>query len=315
MSANNLPVIDIRDLDSTATRRAIAAACRDWGFFQVVGHGIDERTTTALLQQMRTFFALPLSAKHAIMRTAENPWGFYDRELTQQTRDWKQIFDYGPPDGGALVPQWPRELPLFERAVARFYAECDALALDLVDVIAGNLGMPPGALAACFRPQHTSFLRLNYYPPCPAPAGPANLGAARDGFLGVNHHTDSGALTLLLQDDQPGLEVFHDDDWHLVEPRRDALVVNIGDIVQVWSNMRYKAALHRGLASVDAERFSAPFFFNPAYSTEYAPLPSTVDAQHPPRYRSIHWGRFRARRAAGDYADHGEYHSISHYSR
>jgi isopenicillin N synthase-like dioxygenase len=315
MSANNLPVIDIRDLDSTATRRAIDAACRDWGFFQVVGHGIDERTTTALLQQMRTFFALPLSAKHAIMRTAENPWGFYDRELTQQTRDWKQIFDYGPPDGGALVPQWPRELPLFERAVARFYAECDALALELVDVIAGNLGMPPGALAACFRPQHTSFLRLNYYPPCPAPARPANLGAARDGFLGVNHHTDSGALTLLLQDDQPGLEVFHDDDWHLVEPRRDALVVNIGDIVQVWSNMRYKAALHRGLASVDAERFSAPFFFNPAYSTEYAPLPSTVDAQHPPRYRSIHWGRFRARRAAGDYADHGEYHSISHYSR
>jgi len=315
MSTETLPVIDIRDLDSAATRGAIDAACREWGFFQVVGHGIDARTTNALHDQMRAFFALPLSAKHAIMRTAENPWGFYDRELTQRTRDWKQIFDYGPPDGAALVPQWPRELPLFECAVARFYAECDALALTLVDVIAGNLGMRPGALAACFRPQHTSFLRLNYYPPCPAPARPTDVGTARDGFLGVNHHTDSGALTLLLQDDQPGLEVFHDHDWHLVEPRRDALVVNIGDIVQVWSNTRYKAALHRGLASANAERFSAPFFFNPAYSTEYAPLPSTVDAQHPPRYRSIHWGRFRARRAAGDYADHGEYHSISHYSR
>ena len=91
--------------------------------------------------------------------------------------------------------------------------------------------------------------------------------------------------------------------------------MNIGDIVQVWSNDRYTAALHRGLVSADAERFSAPFFFNPAYSTEYAPLPSTVDAQHPPRYRPINWGEFRARRAAGDYADHGEYHSISHYSR
>jgi isopenicillin N synthase-like dioxygenase len=131
----------------------------------------------------------------------------------------------------------------------------------------------------------------------------------------VNHHTDSGALTLLLQDEQPGLEVFHGNEWHLVEPRRDALVVNIGDIVQVWSNDRYTAALHRGLVSADAERFSAPFFFNPAYSTEYAPLPSTIDARHPPRYRPIHWGAFRARRAAGDYADHGEYHSISHYSR
>ena len=110
MSTETLPVIDIRDLDSAATRGAIDAACREWGFFQVVGHGIDARTTNALHDQMRAFFALPLSAKHAIMRTAENPWGFYDRELTQQTRDWKQIFDYGPADGAALVPQWPREL-------------------------------------------------------------------------------------------------------------------------------------------------------------------------------------------------------------
>jgi len=245
------------------------------------------------------------------MRTAENPWGFYDRELTKHTRDWKQVYDYGPADGGAIVPQLPRGLPRFGSALARFYAECDALAFELVEVIAGNLGTPPGALDSCFRPDHTSFLRLNYYPPCPIPA---RLGDGA-GHLGVNPHTDSGALTLLLQDDQPGLEVLRDGVWHLVEPRRDALVVNIGDIVQVWSNDRYTAALHRGRVSADAERFSAPFFFNPAYSTWYAPLVSTVDADHPARYRPIHWGEFRARRTAGDYADHGEYHSINQYAR
>jgi isopenicillin N synthase-like dioxygenase len=315
MSDDTLPVIDIRDLQSAATQRAIDSACREWGFFQAVGHGIEERTLAALRRQMRALFALPGAAKHAIMRTAENPWGFYDRELTKRTRDWKQIYDYGPPDGAAIVPQLPRELPRFGRAIERFYAECDALAFELVEVIAGNLGMPPGALDACFRPQHTSFLRLNHYPACPVPARPADSAAASGGHLGVNPHTDSGALTLLLQDEQPGLEVFHANEWHLVEPRGDALVVNIGDIVQVWSNDRYTAALHRGLVSADAERFSAPFFFNPAYSALYAPLPSTVDAQHPPRYRPIHWGEFRARRAAGDYADHGEYHSIHHYSR
>jgi isopenicillin N synthase-like dioxygenase len=315
MTNDTLPVIDIRDLQSAATQRAIDAACRDWGFFQVVGHGIDELTLVALRRQMRAFFALPRAAKHAIMRTAENPWGFYDRELTKHTRDWKQIYDYGPPDGAAIVPQLPRELPRFGRVIERFYAECDALAFELVEVIASNLGMPPGSLDAFFRPRHTSFLRLNYYPVCPVPARPADSAAASAGHLGVNPHTDSGALTLLLQDEQPGLEVFHANEWHLVEPRSDALVVNIGDIVQVWSNDRYTAALHRGLVSADAERFSAPFFFNPAYSTQYAPLPSTVDAQHPPRYRPIHWGEFRARRAAGDYADHGEYHSINHYSR
>jgi isopenicillin N synthase-like dioxygenase len=307
MTTETLPVIDIGDLERDATRRAIDAACRDWGFFLVVGHGIDDSATVALRRAMRAFFALPRSAKQAIVRTAENPWGFYDRELTKNTRDWKEIYDYGPADGAALVPQLPRELPEFERAIARFYAECDALALRLVGAIACNLGMPPGALASCFRPSHTSFLRLNYYPRCSAPA--------RGGHLGVNAHTDAGALTLLLQDEQPGLEVFHDDTWHLIEPRRDALVVNIGDIVQVWSNDRYTAALHRGLVSADAERFSAPFFFNPAYTTQYEPLASTVDARHPPRYRSIQWGEFRARRAAGDYAVQAEYHHISHYSR
>jgi isopenicillin N synthase-like dioxygenase len=315
MSAATLPIIDIGNLRSAATQRAIDAACREWGFFQVVGHGIAERTLAALRREMRAFFALPHSAKRAVVRTAENPWGFYDRELTKRTRDWKQVYDYGPADGGAIAPQLPAELPRFAAAIARFYAECDALAFELVEVIAGNLGMPPGALDACFRPEHTSFLRLNYYPPCPTPARPAGLDLPNAGSLGVNHHTDAGALTLLLQDEQPGLEVLHDGAWHLVEPRRDALVVNIGDIVQVWSNDRYTAALHRGLVSADAERYSAPFFFNPAYATEYAPLPSTVDARHPPRYRPIHWGRFRAQRAAGDYADHGEYHSISHYSR
>jgi isopenicillin N synthase-like dioxygenase len=315
VSTETLPVIDVADLHSSATQRSIDAACRDWGFFQIVGHGIAERTLDALRRQMHAFFALPTSSKHAIMRTAENPWGFYDRELTKHTRDWKQVYDYGPADGGAIVPQLPRELPRFASAIARFYSECDALAFELVEVIAGNLGTPAGALDSCFRPDHTSFLRLNYYPPCPMPARSADLSIAGTGHLGVNPHTDSGALTLLLQDDQPGLEVFHDGAWHLVEPRRDALVVNIGDIVQVWSNDRYTAALHRGLVSADAERFSAPFFFNPAYRTWYAPLVSTVDAEHPARYRPIHWGEFRARRAAGDYADRGEYHSIHHYSR
>ena len=161
MSTETLPVIDIRDLRRAATQRAIDSACRAWGFFQVVGHGIPERSLAAVRREMRAFFALPLPAKHAIMRTAENPWGFYDRELTKRTRDWKQIYDYGPSDGRAIVPQLPRELPRFGSAIARLYAECDALAFELVEVIVANLGMPPGALDACFRPEHTSFLRLN----------------------------------------------------------------------------------------------------------------------------------------------------------
>ncbi len=116
-----------------------------------------------------------------------------------------------------------------------------------------------------------------------------------------------------MQDAQPGLEVFRNQRWHLVEPRADALVINIGDIVQVWSNDRYRASLHRVVADESAERFSAPFFFNPAYDMNYAPLPSSIDAQHPARYSAINWGEFREQRAAGDYADYGEEVQISDY--
>jgi isopenicillin N synthase-like dioxygenase len=108
-------------------------------------------------------------------------------------------------------------------------------------------------------------------------------------------------------------EVYRDGNWFLVEPRPDALVINIGDIVQVWSNDRYQAALHRVVASDRADRLSAPFFFNPAYATDYAPVPTTVDDAHPPRYRPINWGEFRSRRAAGDYADYGDEVQIAHY--
>jgi len=297
------PVIDISDVDSLDTHAAVDAACREWGVFQVVGHGLDARMLAALRRQMRALFGAPLEEKLAISRTAGNPWGFYDRELTRYTRDWKQVYDYGPPDGGDIVPQWPSGMPAFKPIVRAFYDACDALSLRLLRVMTRNLGMPGESLDGHFRPTHTSFLRLNYYPRCPAPGG----------HLGVNPHTDSGAVTLLLQD-LPGLEVLHRDQWLLVEPRRNALVVNIGDVMQVWSNDRYIAPLHRVLANGEQDRFSAPFFFNPAYSTDYAPLPSAVDARHPARYRAINWREFRSRRAAGDYANAGEYAQISQYA-
>ena len=165
-------------------------------------------------------------------------------------------------------------------------------------------------LRRSFEPTHTSFLRLNYYP---VPEQSNESPVFQNEQLDINHHTDAGALTILLQDDQAGLEVHRDNQWHLVEPRRDALVVNISDIVQVWSNDQYRASLHRVIASEKVARFSAPFFFNPQYHVDYAPLPSTVGTHRSAKYRAINWGEFRARRAAGDYADCGEEIQISHY--
>ena len=320
MNMEHIPVIDISRLTDEATLRALDDACREWGFFQVTRHGIPRETVDGLLRKANEFFAMPRDAKRTIMRTAENPWGYFDEELTKNTRDWKQVFDYGPADlprDGSeprIFPQWPRFVPGFKPAVLDYYEACEALAFRLLEALSVNLGMPSGYLARGFKPRHTSFVRLNYYPICPRPENPAAVTTPTRGHLGVNHHTDAGALTLLLQDDQPGLEVFHDGAWHLVEPRADALVINIGDMVQVWSNDHYRAALHRVAANAEKARYSAPFFLNPAYQANYAPLPSTVHAGHPARYRAINWGEFRSRRTAGDYADEGEEIQISHYA-
>lgn len=305
----SVPVIDIAGLESPGSLAAIDRACRDWGFFQVTGHGIDPLLLAEVFAVSRQFFAQPAAEKRRILRDAENPWGYYDKELTKRRQDWKEIYDFGPADGDKLRPRWPAG-PFrlrFEPVIRAWYASCRALSSRLLAAVAANLGVTPEYLARGFEGAHTSFLRLNYYPKHP-------LGPGDDARpFGVGEHTDSGALTLLLQDWQPGLEVCRDGRWHLVEPRADALVVNIGDMVQVWSNDQYRAALHRVVTNPARDRYSVPFFLNPTWETTYEPLPTLVTAREPARYRPIRWREFRALRAAGDYADLGEEVQISHY--
>jgi len=317
---NDVPIIDVGQLpEDRAAMQALHQACRDWGFFQVVGHGVDPRLRERMLRQMRSFFALPRREKHAITRTARNPWGFYDQELTKNVRDWKEIFDVGPaqatgPLAGAK-PQWPEGLPVFETVLRSYAAACEQLARRLLSVISTNLGMAPEYLGRMFEPEHTSFLRLNHYPVCDDPAAPDSPTRPEQGHLGISHHTDAGTLTVVMQDDVPGLQVERGGQWHLLKPVPGAFVINIGDIVQVWSNDLYTAPLHRVLTHTDRERYSAAFFFNPAPEANYAPLPSLCDSRHPPRYETINWGEFRAGRAAGDYADHGEEIQISQFRK
>jgi len=312
---NDIPVIDAARLPQDPTALAqVDYALREWGCFYITGFAAgpaaEAALVTALSAQMRALFALPLQRKRTIERTADNAWGFYDRELTKNVVDWKQIYDVGP-EYDAHRPQWPADLPDFRPAVEAYYRACEAMAHRLLAAISVCLNMPAEHLRRDFD-AHTSFLRMNYYPRCPDAAPPDAATGSRDGRFGINHHTDAGALTLLLQDDQPGLQVLRNGAWHMVPPIPGTLTVNVGDIVQVWSNDRYPAALHRVIASPERERFSVPFFFNPGYATEYAPLPGAC-RDRPARYRAINWGEFRARRAAGDYADLGDEVQISDY--
>ena len=306
-----IPLIDLSG-DPAGVVELVGAACRDWGFFQVIGHGVAATLTAQVLAAARAYFALPIGAKRRHLRSRDNPWGFYDRELTKEQRDRKQVFDIGPDASLDISPgsdpfsgatPWPDQPEDFTPLMQRWFGEMNRLSGQLIGLIGSSLTGDLERLRSAFEPAHTSYLRLNYYPVDDALA--AETGAEAD--LGIHHHTDAGGLTVLLQDRIGGLQVFHEGHWHNVTPVQGAFTINIGDMTQVWSNDLYKAPVHRVLAMDHSERISIPYFYNPSYETIVAPLVGE------PHYTPISWGEFRRRRADGDFADYGTEIQISDY--
>jgi len=318
-----IPLIDVSPLsgdDREATARTaglIGSAAEEFGFFQIIGHGVPHDLVERMWRETAEFFAQPRVVKHTVSRTQESPRGYYDRELTKNARDLKEVFDYAGvprpelpedhPDNRAAVDgynRWPAALPDFRTTMLEYFASCERLGLEILGALSLNLGLARDALFGQFVPKHTSFVRLNYYP-LTDPLNAAEAAEATDlGDMALHHHTDAGALTILLQDDVGGLQVLVDGDWIDVKPTAGAFVINVGDMMQVWSNDRYEANLHRVRPTKGRARYSIPCFFNPSYETDYAPL--NADSGNPPRYRAINWGEFRQARADGDYSDFGK---------
>ena len=312
-----MPIIDVsplvghdagRKLSDTVAH--ISAACRDVGAFQVINHGIADSLIERVWQETRRFFVLPRGQKLAISRTKENSRGYYDRELTKNARDLKEVFDFGVAAGASgksSAPadrnQWPAALPAFRKTLEEYFAACHRLGLHILRAFCLGIDSPGELLHRHFQADHTSFVRLNYYPLGDPLAPEESAGLTPLGDMALHHHTDAGALTILLQDDVGGLQVSVDEVWIDVEPVEGALVINTADMMQVWSNDRYKSALHRVLPRTDRERYSLPFFFNPSYETDYAPLETVIGDGA--RYRAVNWGEFRKARADGDYGDYG----------
>lgn len=269
---------------------------------------------------MQAFFDLPIENKRQLSRTATNPWGFFDQELTKNKLDWKQILDFGinrDNENYAGTSQWPTELVDFQSTMQAWFDQCEKLALALLARICESLGQQPDALTRYFKPCNSSFLRLNYYPLCEHPADPSIVNSPNNkdpnGHFGISEHTDAGALTLLAQDDNFALQVFAESTWQLVKPRPDSLIINLGDLLQVWSNNRYTAPLHRVIAATNQPRYSAAFFFNPELDCICQPLKNASTQAPDALYKPLSWRQFRQARAAGDYANLGKEAQISDY--
>ena len=206
-----MPVIDIAALEGDpgspvyrSTARELGRACSEFGFFQVVGHAVPDGLIAELERHARAFFALPPARKQALGRDEDNALGYYHRELTKNTPDWKEVFDLGPvaapelPDdhpanrGLDGVNRWPAGLPGFRETMQEYWSACEGLSLRLLAAVCVSLGLAPDRLGAHFLPAHTSFLRLNHYPPCDDPAPADSPLLPTSGYMGVMVlHADS----------------------------------------------------------------------------------------------------------------------------
>ncbi|KAG6961477.1 hypothetical protein JG688_00009057 [Phytophthora aleatoria] len=329
MDVRQVPVVDIEALMAFPSDAEVDAALRDakdgaltkiiddvraaaseWGFFYIADHGLPEQEVDRFQAAMRSFFNLPKEIKNTIRRSATNSRGYFDDELTKNKSDWKECLDFagvnedGPASGkherlGDDQNLWleDKQLPGFRREMVEYYTKMEYISRRLLKVFAVALGEEPAFFDQFFHGDNSSFLRLNHYPVAPEP----------EKTMGVYHHTDAGALTVLLQDDDvASLQVFHRDSqsWMLVPPRKGTYTVNIGDLVQVWSNDKFFAPMHRVLASGGADRFSAPFFYNPSYKAQVKPI--VVKEGEEANYRPLSWREFRLARFQGDYADSGK---------
>ena len=120
--------------------------------------------------------------------------------------------------------QWPSEPVQFESIMRKWFTVMENLSKILLKAIAKSLNWDADTFTPHFENNHTSLLRLNYYPICPNP----------ESNMGVHHHTDAGVLTVLLQDDYVNsLSVFYKNEWISIPPKKDTFVINIGDMMQV----------------------------------------------------------------------------------
>ena len=304
-----VPSIDISN-PSTTELAAVDAACRDHGFFFLVGHGADDLIAD-MWRVTAAFFAHDETHKGPVRRTEDNPFGYWDRELTKRRRDHKEVFDYADPNGPtAHMNRWPDHAPEFRDTLERFYDTFSRLATETLGVIRSALGLSDARSTAelgFVNERSSSAVRLNHYPVGdPVPAEQRH-GLAELGPTALGYHTDPGVLTLLLQDDTGGLQAESTTHgWIDVPPMAGAIVVNLGDAMQVWTNDQYKAAVHRVVEMTETNRYSIPYFSNPPRNAVLEPLPAVVAAEGASaRYRSFGWSEYMAGRMADNFADYG----------
>ena len=265
-SVTALPVVDLR-ADPTRLQEGLREAAHEVGFFYLTGHEVPDELAGRLLAAARRLFAVPEADKNAIAMVRSPHFRGYTRlggELTRGRVDWREQIDIGPerPAIRGLDKQdylwlqgpnqWPAALPELRGIIDEWDAALSSVARTLLRHWAASLGSPKDVFDSAFSDAPATLIKIIRYPA--RAASPQGVGA----------HRDAGVLTLLLAEpDSRGLQVRRAGGWIDVRPLPGALVVNIGELLEVATGGYLRATEHRVNLDAPAERISVPYFFNP----------------------------------------------------
>lgn len=285
-----IPVIDLSSIHEDPSERKkvverVREAAGTWGFFQIVNHGIPMSTMEEVLDGVIKFFEQDDEVKKEFYTRDQRPF-MYSSNFNLYTKaptSWKDSFFCN------LAPNAPKpeDLPsVCSDILLDYSSQVMKLGTLLFELLSETLGLNSTYLRdMCCNVGVFAF--GHYYPPCPEP----------ELTLGTIKHADVNFITVLLQDHVGGLQVLHQDTWIDVPPVPGALVINIGDFLQLISNDIFKSAQHRVLANTVGPRVSLSCFFSQAFlptSRTYGPIKELLSEDNPAKYREFSIPEFAA---------------------
>lgn len=290
-SSSIIPVIDLGKPRHEAAEE-IAQACREIGFLSIVNHGVAPELMARMQQTTEHYFDLQAEEKKQIEMSEEYPYGysgFAEENLSAGydeggKPDLKECFAIGPSNPAAGMPlvRWPANPPEMREVWGEYWSSMDALSLRVLNLFGTALGQGDNWFDDKTL-RHRSALRALNYPQQDAPPEP--------GQIRCGAHTDYGTITILKQDKTGGLQVRdRNHQWHDVPYMEDAFVLNLGDLMQRWTNDKWVSTLHRVVNPPTYKgnrRQSIAYFQNIDHDYLVECIPSCQSAEHPAKYPPI----------------------------
>lgn len=303
----HVPVIDFAryDEDQPETLETLGgevdAALSKIGFMSVMNLGIDSKLLNDVFAASRGFFGSDLAQKmeSAYLSASENfgYQGMCEEHLDpskpadlKETFTMRNVVNHAPDDS-----RWPS--PEFRDLMRTFFQACLDSAYRMQRVLSQALGLEPEFFVKYHNGENCT-LRLLYYPA-------TGVNEIQDSQLGAGAHTDYGLLTLLFQDDVGGLEVLDmNNQWQPVDYIESGIVINSGDMLERWTNGRYRSTLHRVKPKIGhRERFSIAMFVDPDSATPVTVLDSCISDDQPAQYGPITAGEHLQERIRASHVD------------